>query len=267
MAACGSTTASARAPSQGWLRAMKPMTLTSVPIWTTGVEMAAAGERAHHLGLGREHGHQGTTPIRRLRVAGGVGHLVLVEPLADQAHDALAHDREPQAQQELDAGAEQHGDEKARAQPAQPPDVAALDEAVDRQLLELERHGGQCRHQQRQADEQKLLPTGDPPYRTIELAHAARAPVSGAGRRPWRPGRARRVRRRRRLREQAMPSAIGRGTALGRTPRLSASAFLAAAMVAATPVWRMAPAWIACSSTTAWRRPAALRCTTASSWS
>ena len=41
MAACGSTTARARAPSQGWLRAMKPMTLTSVPIWTTGVEMAA----------------------------------------------------------------------------------------------------------------------------------------------------------------------------------------------------------------------------------
>ena len=40
MAACGSTTATARAPSQGWLRAMKPMTLTSVPIWTTGTEMA-----------------------------------------------------------------------------------------------------------------------------------------------------------------------------------------------------------------------------------
>ena len=68
------------------------------------------------------------------------------------------------------------------------------------------------------------------------------------------------------LREQPMPQRIGRGC--GRlVARLSASAFLAAAMVAATPVWRMAPAWIACSSTTAWRRPQALRWTRASSGS
>jgi hypothetical protein len=50
-------------------------------------------------------------------------------------------------------------------------EIAAFDQAVDDQLLELQRHRRQCRGQQREADQQELLAAGDAPDGAIELPH------------------------------------------------------------------------------------------------
>jgi hypothetical protein len=66
------------------------------------------------LGLGSQHGHQRATRGHVGRGARG-GDMIGVEPLADQQDDAFAHDRESQAQHELERAADEDRPEKPRA--------------------------------------------------------------------------------------------------------------------------------------------------------
>lgn len=98
-------------------------------------------------------------------------HEIGTEPLADQQHHALADDRDAPAQQGLEPGTEQEHGKKAEAEPDDQPRLGRLDQVVDHQLLQFQRCGCDPGHEQRQQQQQPLLPAGDPPDRPIELVH------------------------------------------------------------------------------------------------
>ena len=172
------------APSQGWLARMKAMTLTSVPSCISGEAIAAPANAPTASASAASM----VTSVPRLGgsalAARGIGDAVRVEPLADQQHDAFA---DQAASRKLRANFNVALSRTTPRKPAHSQASAAmievLDETVDDQLLELERSGGERRNDQRQADQQDLLPAGHPPDRAVELTHRADLVFVGA----WSP--------------------------------------------------------------------------------
>jgi hypothetical protein len=99
--------------------------------------------------------------------------MVGIEPLAHQTDDAFTHDRESHVERELQRGAQQNGAEQAGTEPGDTAAVAAVDQTVDDELLKLQRYRRHRGDDQREADENKLLPPRNPPDRPVEGRHRA----------------------------------------------------------------------------------------------
>ena len=136
---------------------MKVTTLIRVPICIRGSAIAFTGKLADRLGLGGQHGHE-RAPFRRTGgTRPGTIHIVGVEPLTDQQHNALAQDRALVVQAELERGAEQDRAQDAGTEPRDAVDVAAFDETVDDELLKLQWRRRERSHRHREDDQKRLL--------------------------------------------------------------------------------------------------------------